>query len=180
MVRLSASVAFMCAALALTAPIVRADETFHLQLSQSGLGDPGGSGTITLASDPGSGTFLFSNYNPTVAFSYSPYTFTQADIFNPATAQFVLSDFNGQRRLQLLDSTGGFVTFEKNLGNGNFFDVNFRSDTYGTSAEIGSPNYSALTVSSADVPEPGSMAGLAAAVLTGAVLLRKRRASRSR
>ena len=176
MARILTSVAFVCAAFALSAPSVRAAETFNLGLDSTSF-SPSGSGTIILAADPGNGTFAFTTYHPTINFAYNGMVFNQSDIFDPANAQFILSNSSGQRRFQFNDSVNGSVAFDKNLG-GNIFEVSFRNDTYSTSAEIGSPNYSALAASSTDVPEPVSVAGLASVLLTGAVFLRKRRTSR--
>ncbi len=179
MARISTALVFTCAAFALATPLVHAAETFDLEMASTGF-SPSGSGTITLLTDPGNGTFAFANYNPVIDFSYNSYNFTQADIVAPASPQFILSDFNGQRRFQFDGGGGSSVFFDKNIGNGNIFEVSFRPDTYGTSNEIGSVAYSALATVSTDVPEPGSIAGLAAAVLTGASCLRKRRAVKAR
>lgn len=92
-----------------------------------------GTGTLTLATDPGDGTFLYTALAPTYTFSFPSLgaTFTEADIASdPSKVRMIISTTPQGRRLQFsddgsgnggggphggsldLDNGSGFLTFE--------------------------------------------------------------------
>ena len=143
-----------------------------------------GTGTLTLASDPGNGTFSYGTLNPTYSFTFGATTFTEANyVSNPALSTLVISNFSGgQRRLQFSDTgAGGGGPFggSVDLTNGNdalSFEPSFVGEglnLYFTNIIGGS--YLALTPASTPVPEPGTLALLVGAGIGGMMLRRRKK-----
>jgi hypothetical protein len=152
----------------------RAAIIFNFQFDNHGFGDPDGviippvvgTGTFSLATDPGNGTFTLASLGAfTASFIFGTTTFTQADISSdPNLTRAVITGFGSERRLYFSDPGAGgggpengsldlnkgadFLTFEPTFFGGH----NLYQEMVG--ANLFQGNY--LGVTSA-VPEPATL-----------------------
>jgi hypothetical protein len=142
-----------------------------------------GTGTFTLASDPGNGTFAFDAISPVLDFTINGVNFTNADIMSDTSlVLLVLSDYSAtQRRLQFSDT--GFGGGGPNGGSIDFANagglISFEPSYVGAGLNlyfdgVGSGSYLALS-GTGDVPEPGTLALLAGMGVVGVGILRRRK-----
>jgi PEP-CTERM motif len=173
-------------------------EAFNFQFDNSGGGPDGtitppivGTGTLTLASDPGNGTFSLASLTGFgMSFTFGGDTFTQADIKSDnSLTEVVIANDGNQRRvyftdpgngaqgpfggsLDLVNAAGSDLSFEPSYVGGHnlYFEDGATANLFG--------NYLGLTAPTTTVPEPASLtlSGLVVAGLALRTLRNRRRA----
>jgi hypothetical protein len=176
---------------------------FNFQFDSSGGGPDGtvtppivGTGTFSIASDPGNGTFALSTLgNYSMSYTFGNTTFTNADIVsNPADTLVVIAPDGQQRRVYFTDPGSGSEgplggSLDLDTGDPLFNLLSFEPSVEGghnlyvfgdSEADLYFGNYLGLT-NSAAVPEPASLTlGLVVPAAAGFRLLLRRRKPQGR
>jgi hypothetical protein len=134
-----------------------------------------GTGTLTLAADPGNGTFAFNAISPTLSFLVNGESFSNADILTPTANVQVQISTSGPDRIVNFAGFGGPFGGSLDLINANARPLSFQPGFGTLYFDQNSFGTYRGTAASTQVPEPGSVALLVGAGIGGLMIRRRRK-----